>query len=148
MTERTVRSRTAGIGAVAVLGIALAPAGCSQQDSSESVISSRHPTQGAVGAAVQRVSRTVALAMDPHSTSTAAGSATRETPEMQFSGSGPTATLRVVPDEQHQAPTAVRVPGGWALSWTDQDHVRALFARVDNAGKLLSAPVVVHESRT
>jgi hypothetical protein len=95
------------------------------------------PTQGAVANAVQRVSASVASAIEPPAAPPSAdeGRASLRAPAVQVEGVGFAARVAVRADEHHREPQAVRAPGGWAVTWSDREHARAFFARTDEVGR-------------
>jgi len=99
---------------------------------------------------MQRVSETVASVIDPRSAPLTASAEreSRQVPEMRIEGVGLAARAEAREDEHHRSPQVARVQGGWVVTWGDRDHARAFFARMDEAGSPLGAPVVVRESRS
>src|SRR4051812_37439947 len=138
-------SRRASYLTIAATVIGLSTAGCDRQGESQILGPAERPTQGAVGTAMRRVSRGVQSAIEPRTeVPQDQAAASNLVPEFRMHGS----QLQVRPDEHHTAPQAVHTREGWAMTWGDGDHSRALFARMDDHGHPLGLPVVVRESRS
>lgn len=120
---------------------------CNGQDTPPSP---SRPTQAAVVTAVQRMSQTMTSALDPRALPMAAETerASRQPPRLQVEGTGAHAKAEVREDEHHREPHTVRVPGGWAVTWSDRNHTRAFFARLDETGEPVAAPSMVRESHS
>lgn len=129
---------------LASLALGLVASSCQERGG----VTERHPTQGAVGTAMQRMESTVTAAMDPRGLEASRIGGESVLPAVRIDGAGLGAHALVQDDAIHEHVSAQRAGDGWTVSWNDANHTRAFMAQLDPSGQPTGAPVLLRESRS
>ena len=91
----------------------------------------RPNTGAAVSGAVRRVSENLGRALaTPERATVNVADAVRTMPEVRVIGEGSAARVEAREDEAHRGVQATQTPEGWAMTWGDEAHTRAVHTRL------------------